>query len=113
MMMQRRRGRFKQRLERTNLQSEQTTIVKVYEGEIAADAIDRILSVNIASDSIMVSLVRKSPEERLTICRKYYTGKKLQNTWSSIQGIRLFVAGFAFLPLLWLINAIRLAIIVG
>lgn len=36
----------------------------------------------------MVSLSKKSPEERLNICRKYYIG------------------GFAFLPLLWLINAI-------
>ncbi|UJR09012.1 hypothetical protein I4U23_013261 [Adineta vaga] len=36
----------------------------------------------------MVSLEKKSPEERLNICRKYYLG------------------GFAFLPLLWLINAI-------
>ncbi|CAF3186505.1 unnamed protein product [Rotaria sp. Silwood2] len=36
----------------------------------------------------MVSLAKKSPEERLNICRKYYLG------------------GFAFLPLLWLINAI-------
>jgi presenilin enhancer 2 len=36
----------------------------------------------------MVSLAKKSPEERLIICRKYY------------------MAGFAFLPLLWLINAI-------
>ncbi|CAF0895938.1 unnamed protein product [Rotaria sordida] len=36
----------------------------------------------------MVSLSKKSPEERLNICRKYYR------------------AGFAFLPLLWLINAI-------
>jgi presenilin enhancer 2 len=36
----------------------------------------------------MVSLAKKSPEERLNICRKYYLG------------------GFAFLPLLWLINTI-------
>ena len=36
----------------------------------------------------MVSLEKKSPEERLNICRKYYLG------------------GFACLPLLWLINAI-------
>ena len=36
----------------------------------------------------MVSLAKKPPEERLNICRKYYLG------------------GFAFLPLLWLINAI-------
>jgi presenilin enhancer 2 len=36
----------------------------------------------------MVNLAKKSPEERLNICRKYYLG------------------GFAFLPLLWLINAI-------
>jgi hypothetical protein len=36
----------------------------------------------------MVSLEKKSPEERLNICRKYYLG------------------GFLFLPLLWLINAI-------
>lgn len=36
----------------------------------------------------MVSLAKKSPKERLNICRKYY------------------LAGFAFLPLLWLINTI-------
>jgi hypothetical protein len=36
----------------------------------------------------MVSLAKKTPEERLNICRKYYLG------------------GFACLPLLWLINAI-------
>ena len=36
----------------------------------------------------MVSLAKKSPEERLNICRKYFLG------------------GFAFLPLLWLINCI-------
>ncbi|CAF1370455.1 unnamed protein product [Adineta steineri] len=36
----------------------------------------------------MVSLEKKTPEERLNICRKYYLG------------------GFAFLPLLWFINAI-------
>ena len=36
----------------------------------------------------MVCLAKKSPEERLVICRKYYLG------------------GFAFLPLLWLINAV-------
>ena len=39
-------------------------------------------------DNGMVSLEKKSPEERLNICRKYYLG------------------GFAFLPLLWLINAV-------
>lgn len=36
----------------------------------------------------MVSLAKKTPAERLNICRKYYLG------------------GFACLPLLWLINAI-------
>ena len=36
----------------------------------------------------MVSLEKKTPDERLNICRKYY------------------LAGFACLPLLWLINAI-------
>lgn len=36
----------------------------------------------------MVSLAKKSPEERLNICRKYFLG------------------GFAFLPLLWLINCV-------
>jgi len=36
----------------------------------------------------MVSLAKKTPEERLNICRKYYLG------------------GFACLPLLWFINAI-------
>ncbi|CAF0881317.1 unnamed protein product [Adineta steineri] len=36
----------------------------------------------------MVTLAKKSPEQRLNICRKYY------------------LAGFLFLPFLWLINAI-------
>ena len=54
----------------------------------------------------MVSLSKKSPEERLNICRKYYMGKN--KTKSSFYSISVFVliGGFAFLPLLWLINAI-------
>jgi len=53
----------------------------------------------------MVSLEKKSPEERLIICRKYYMGKKKKST-KFLFIISLLIAGFAFLPLLWLINAI-------
>jgi presenilin enhancer 2 len=72
---------------------------------VSADEIDHTYSIeSIASDKTMVSLSKKSPEERLNICRKYYTGKKKRNFF--LFHIFFRTAGFAFLPLLWLINAI-------
>jgi hypothetical protein len=52
----------------------------------------------------MVSLEKKTPAERLVICRKYYMGKKKTNKATFL--LYFLIAGFAFLPLLWLINAI-------
>jgi hypothetical protein len=54
----------------------------------------------------MVSLEKKTPEERLIICRKYYMGMKNTKFLSLINLFLFSIAGFAFLPLLWLINAI-------